>query len=105
MSVFKDMVEADRDILINLDELAETHLVAGKEIKVVIDYDKLEDLKKGMNQAIGVCDLYFFAKSEDLPAKKGYGSTLNFDHTLYTVMLWEASGGVTEVALSNPHIS
>ena len=103
------MVAADRDILINLDELAETHRIGksyrtSKDIKIVIDYDKLEDLKKGMNEAIGAANMYFFARDEDLPPEMGYGSTLNFDNALYTVCLWESSGGVTEVALTKADI-
>lgn len=105
MSAFKDMVQRDRNVLINVDEFAEYRRIDGKLIPIVVDYDKLEDLKKGMNDAVGTADLYFFAKDEDMPKPKGYGSTLVVDDALYTVNLWESSGGVTEVACTKAQIS
>lgn len=105
MSNFKDMVLRERSALINADEFAEYHNIEGKKTAIVIDYDKLQDLKKGMNDDLSEASIYFFAKIEDLPKRKGYGSTINYDNALYSVRLWQEKGGIAEVALAKAHVT
>ena len=46
MSTFKHMVSNDTDhVIFNLDELADLHEVDGRQVPVIIDDVKLEEMK------------------------------------------------------------
>ena len=46
MSAFKHMVGSDTDhVIFNLDELADLHEVDGRQVPVIIDDVKLEEMK------------------------------------------------------------
>ena len=54
MSVFKRMVSNDTDhVIFNLDELADLHEVDGRQVPVIIDDVKLEEMKANPKYAGG----------------------------------------------------
>ncbi|MCM1388081.1 MAG: hypothetical protein NC231_12195 [Bacillus sp. (in: Bacteria)] len=99
MSGFKDMVMRDRDILLNPDELGEQHDIDGTEIVCVID-------DMGLNQGeidfspLSKSQRTIFAKCEDLPRKRGYGTELMVDGVPYIVQSWDEDMGMATVVLS-----
>jgi len=97
---FKELVEADRDIFINLDEFAEEHVVDGSTINAVFEDEEIEDLDE--SRAVSASTMALFAKTEDLPSRKMQGEVLYVDNVAYTVMKWLEEMGVTKVSLSAP---
>ena len=87
-------------IFLNLEEFAEKHRIEGKQIPIVTDNDRLQELKSGAENDLTAADLLFYAKIEDLPPKQGYGSILNFDGTDWFVVSWEVNFGMAEIALT-----
>lgn len=63
----KDQIEADRDaVFLNTDEFAELAVVDGREVKIILDEDSLnektDEYAKGLSQG----DILIFVKKEDL---------------------------------------
>ncbi len=99
MSAFRDMVTADRDaVFLDLEYFGETHTVDGNEITVVIDNDELR--KREAELGIAESDMLLFAKTEDLPAGKGSGESLNVDGRLYRITDRREDEGITSVTLA-----
>ena len=98
MSAFKDMVASDIDsVFLNPDELGEEHEVDGRTIICVIDDDGLLDKQGGAVFAVGQSSKTIYAKCEDLPNRKGYGSELMVDGVPYMVNTWYESFGMATV--------
>lgn len=100
MSAFKDMVAKDRDIFLNLDELGEEHDVSGKTITCVFDDQALRERQGGAELAVAESSILLFAKCEDLPSRKGFGSELMVDGRPYIVITWDEDMGMATVTLS-----
>lgn len=99
MSGFKDMVIQDRDILLNLDELGELHIIEGAEVVCMIDDDTLQEgAVDGFSFSKSTKMLY--GKSEDLPPKRGYGSQIIIDGIPYMVQTWDETMGMTTISLA-----
>jgi hypothetical protein len=94
------MVEADREIFINLDEFATEHDVDGSMIHIVLEDEQVES--KDETQALSQSALIMFAKTEELNGRKMQGETLYIDDVGYTVQTWLDEMGVTKVTLSLP---
>ncbi len=102
MGTLKDLIASDVSrLFFNLDEFAETHRVEGKSIDVVVDGDKLEDLKDGANLGVAEADLLFFARSADVAfvPRKAPGSLINFDGREYLIQEWIENMGVAQISL------
>lgn len=98
MSIFKDMVLEDRDIVLNLSELGEIHDIDGKEVVCVIDDAGLT--QGGIDFAIAAqSQRTIFAKCEDLPRRKGYGGELMVDGVPFIIKSWNESAGMATIAL------
>ena len=108
MSIFKDLVEADREVFINIDEFGESHDVDGTVINVVLEDEKIEELNGSQTQSsptavlLSQSDLILFAKTEELPARKMRGETLYIDDVGYTVDTWLDEMGITRITLHLP---
>ena len=99
MKTFKEQVSADLNKFINLDHFAEIHTVEGKEIKVVLDDDKLVERQGGAELGVAEADLLMFARAEDLPPRKAPGSAINIDGREYIIDDWKEDMGLATVAL------
>ena len=108
MSAFKDLVEADREIFINIDELGEAHDIDGTVINVVLEDEQIEELKSKQTQSsptavlLSQSDLILFAKTEELPERKTRGEILYIDDVGYTVDTWLDEMGITRITLHEP---
>lgn len=99
MSVFKDMVTQDRDILLNPDELGEPHVIDDEKVVCVIDDDTLQAGSVD-GFAFSKSTKMLYAKSEDLPPKRGYGSQIMVDGIPYMVQTWDETMGMTAISLA-----
>lgn len=100
MSQFKDLVAADRDIVINVDEFGDEHDIDGNVIKVVLEDEQIRDIDD--TEALSESAVILFAKTEDLGNRKMRGETLFIDDVGHTVTRWLDEMGVTKVTLSLP---
>lgn len=98
MSGFKEMVSQDRDVLLNPNELGETHDIEGIEVVCVID-DTVLDEGKGAEFAISRSSKILFAKCEDMPPRRGYGAQLMVDGIPYLVQTWDEAMGMASISL------
>lgn len=100
MSFFKDLVAADRDIFINIDEFGDEHDIDGNVIKVVLEDEQIKEIDD--TEALSESAVVMFAKTEELGDRKMRGETLYIDDVGYTVLKWLDEMGVTRVVLSLP---
>ena len=100
MSSFKDMVQADRGIFLNIDEFGELHKVEGNDITVVIDDNTLRERQSGAEVGVAESSLLLFAYAEDLPARRSSGESINVDGREYIVDDWSEDLGIAQLALS-----
>lgn len=99
MMSFKDMVQKDRGIFLNIDEFGEVHKVEGKNITVVIDDNRLRERQGGAEVGVAESSLLLFAYSEDLPPRREAGESINVDGREYIVDDWSEDMGVAQIAL------
>jgi len=97
---FKEMVERDRAIFLNLDEFGEEHRIDGKTITVVVDANALKERQGGNELSVAESSLLIYAAVEDLPTPKAPGAGMNVDGREYIVDDWSVDMGIATVALS-----
>jgi len=96
---FKDMVQQDRGIFLNIDEFGEVHRVEGQNITVVIDDNTLRERQGGAEVGVAESSLLLFAYVEDLPPRREAGESINVDGREYIVDDWSEDMGIAQVAL------
>ena len=96
---FKEQVQKDLDnVFLDLDMFAELHRVEGKQIAVVVDNDKLNNLKHekpGLVEA----DMLLMGKESDFPRDLEPGRLLNVDGREMLIVISSKDMGLVEVAL------
>ena len=95
----KDSIASDIDLVLDLDEFAETKVVEGKPIKVMFDSDRLGELTGHTEFALGLDAVVMFARTEDLPPIRKPGDALMIGSHDWTIMSWEDRAGISEIAL------
>lgn len=96
----KELIASDvAGLFFQLDDFAELHRIEGQEVAIVIDNDRLAEMKQGQILGVLEADMLFFARTEDLPKAKAPGSLLNVDGRELIVDDWTENKGVTQVAL------
>ena len=101
MSLFKDMMAADRGIFLNLDEFGDEHVIEGKTITAVLDDETFGESKKGEDIGLAAYDFVLFAQTEDLPEQRASGESLNVNGKECTIISWKTDGGMSSVYLSH----
>ena len=70
MKSFKEQLEKDLDsVFFNMNEFAETHMIDGKEVPIVLDNDRIIELSMGKTvetRGIFTDDILFFVQKKDL---------------------------------------
>ncbi|NLH01179.1 MAG: sugar ABC transporter ATP-binding protein [Clostridiales bacterium] len=100
MGGFKDMVAADRKgVFLNLDFFGDTLCVEGKEIVAVIDSEELKNRQGGQELAVADSATLFYARKEDLPARRAPGSNLNVNGRECIIDAWQENAGIATVVL------
>lgn len=100
MSAFQDMVMADRDIFLNLDEFASVHRVDGKEITCLVENVDMDSIANF--DGLGRDAISLHAKTEDMPGSRISGDSLNVDGRDYTILRWDEAEGIATVMLCLP---
>lgn len=98
--MFKDMVKTDRlKVFINLDEFGEIYTVEGKQIPIVLDNDELKERQGGQDFAVAESSTLFYARSEDLPPRRGAGANLNVNGRECIIDDWQEDMGIATIVL------
>jgi len=97
---FKDELAADLDeTFFSIDELAELHIIDGKEIECIFDDNKLREKQGGADVAITESSALLFVKTSEIGSKKPTGTPMDIDGRPYFVDEWDEDMGMTTVTL------
>lgn len=96
---FKDQVNADLDVFLNLDEFGELHTINGVQLNIVIDNDKLKERQAKAQYGYEGDLLFYVAKVSygDLPA---VGQIVRFDGEIYRVSDVQDAAGLLTITLA-----
>ncbi|HHW03408.1 MAG TPA: hypothetical protein GXX35_11490 [Thermoanaerobacterales bacterium] len=95
----KDIIQMDLDVFFNLDEFAESHIIDGRPLNVIVDNDRLQQRSQKEYDGIYVGDLLYFVAAKDYGSAPKPGSVQVFDGRSYTVFDVRQDMGVYEIIL------
>ena len=96
------MLENDlNNVFFNTDEFAEKHIVDDKEMSIIIDNEKLNELKAKSQYAeyIATCSMLIMVKASDFSYKPAIGQVISIDGDIYRANLVTETGMIYEIAL------
>ena len=102
MSGFKEMLQNDLTVFFNQDEFAETRLIDGKEMVIVIDDEELAKRKSSAsNPTDGIYNaaLLFYVRKSDFDEKPEPGQHIEVEHEIYRVATIEEDAVMYTIAL------
>lgn len=99
-SAFKAQVQADRAVFLNIDEFASKHKIGTKNYQVVVDNDKLVELKKSDLTGVVSGDILFYGRADTMAEYKP-GQLVAFDGKPCTVVSSYDNEGIREVILDS----
>lgn len=88
---FKEQLQEDLDtVFFNCEEFAETHCINGKDVSIVMDNDKLEELvinrRKDMHtEQLFTDSIMFYVRKKDLDFEPVPGQYLDYDGRGYII--------------------
>lgn len=97
MSPFHELVSADLDIFLNLDEIAETHTVDGSEVVCVLEDATINGADGWRMLSESTVKLY--AKTTNFTRRRLRGETIHIDGVGYEVITWNEEMGMTRIEL------
>lgn len=97
MSPFQELVKADLDVFLNLDEIAETHTVDGTEMICVLEDATIQGADGWRMLSEATVKLY--AKSENFSHRRVRGESLYIDGVGYEIVTWNDEMGMTRIEL------
>lgn len=100
MAKFKDLIYSDIATFLNLDEFAETCIIDGKNIDVIVDNDRLIERSKKEYEGISVGEILYYAKVADFNKKPKQGMPQNFNGRLMQVFDIREDEGLYEIILN-----
>lgn len=96
----KEMLKEDiKNVFLEQKDFAIERYIEGVKVLVIEDKEILKELKSGMMNEIEEAEIAFFASSESLPNKKGYGAIIDYDGFDYSVISWQEDYGMSLVTL------
>lgn len=99
MSSFKDLINSDLDVFMNLDEFAENHNINGRIIAIVIDKEELK--KRQAKSEYGYeGDMLFYVNAEAYGESPVIGEIIVFDGDKYRVCDVQDDDGLYLIALA-----
>jgi hypothetical protein len=99
---FKEALEDDMEVFFNLDEFAETRNIDGTEMSIVIDEDKLEELKVSRDihiEGIHEARLLIYVKKNEFGGKPAVNAIIEVDDKSYRVIDSSEVSGVITIIL------
>lgn len=99
---FKEVAEEDMSVFFNLDEFAVTHNIDGSDVPIVIDEDRLEELKANKDthiEGIYKAKLLFYVKKSDFGGKPAINAIIEIDEKSYRVINSSETDNVITIIL------
>lgn len=102
---FKDVLKDDvNNTFMNLDEFADTHIVDGKEIPVIIDENEIIEREKKMKSnmdGVYVKQKLIYVKADDFGALPAIGRAIMLDGKRYIVIDAVDEQGVYSITMES----
>jgi hypothetical protein len=102
---FKDVLKDDvNNTFMNLDEFADTHIVDGKEIPVIIDENEIIEREKKMKSnmdGVYVKQKLMYVKADDFGALPAIGRAIMLDGKRYIVIDAVDEQGVYSITMES----
>lgn len=95
----KKQIQADLNLFFNTDDFADTHLINGRPLNVVVDNDQLTKRSKKEYDGISVGEVLYFVKAEDFGERPEQGAPQIFDGRQMYVFDCREDNGVYEIIL------
>mgnify|MGYP001026805412 FL=1 len=107
MMSFKELVEQDnKNVFMNLDEFADTHVIGGKEMPCIIDNNEMIDREKRYQykrslyaDGVYLKEVLLYVKAEDFGPLPAVGRLLTLDKKSYIVSDAIDEGGIYSISL------
>lgn len=99
---FKEAAEDDMEVFFNLEEFADTHNIDGVNMPIIIDEDRLEELKHSKDtyiEGIYKARLLFLVKKSDFGGKPAKDTMIEVDDRTYRVIDSAEDSGVITIIL------
>lgn len=96
---FKDMVQTDTQVFLNVDIFGEMYRIEGKIIPIILDTDELKVRQGGQELAVAESATLFYARAEDLPPRRPAGQNLNVNGRECIIDDWKVDMGMATVVL------
>jgi hypothetical protein len=97
---FKDQIQSDLAILINTSEFAESHIIDGRTLNVIVDNDRLKERSKKEYDGISVGEILYFVKAADFGERPEQGTPQIFDGRQMYVFGCREDDGMYEIILN-----
>lgn len=101
---FKDFIQRDLDVFLNLDEFAEMHEIDGQEIAAVVDKDIIKTYSNNKYERYdGVYkgEIIVYIKADDFTKRPVFGQHIRVDGKLYLVVECNEDAGILEIVLGS----
>ncbi len=104
MSTFKDQLENDLAVFLNMGEFASTHIINGVETVSILESPTTENYFAGKSKDASFEGLHgstmvLHVKTEDLPEKVVHGNIINLDDDIYKIASTAEDMGITTLVL------
>jgi len=96
----KDQVRADLDVFFNTGEFAETHVIDGRSLNIIVDNDQLKERSVKEYDGISVGEILYYVKASDYGERPEQGTPQIFDGRQMYVFDAREDTGVYEIILS-----
>lgn len=98
---FKQLVQNDLNLFLDVRTFAENRNINGQDMAVIIDNDKLEELKAKAQYAdgIGTAELLIIVRISDFGLKPATEQIITVDDDVYRVVSVLEANGVMEIVL------
>lgn len=95
----KNQIQSDISHFFSVDEFAETHMINGRELNIIVDNDRLQYRSKKEFDGISVGELLFYVKASDYGERPEPGAPIIFDNRQMIVFDCREDAGVYEIIL------
>jgi hypothetical protein len=99
MASFKELLQNDLNVFINIDEFGEQHTINKQRINIVIDNDRLKHRSKVEYEGVVVGDILYYAKASDFIKKPRVDQIQEFDGKQCMVFDVREDMGLLEIIL------
>ncbi|RII32847.1 hypothetical protein D2A34_21875 [Clostridium chromiireducens] len=99
MSTFKEILKQDNSTLFNEDEFSSEHRIDGRSLSIIIDNDKLEQMKNKNFDGISTEEILYYVKADDFGELPTVDAPQKFDGRFMSVKSAIETDGMYEIIL------